>query len=244
VQEARRERAPLGRNTELLTHLIDARPAHLCPLEVADRLLSLMRQPLLLPTRVSAALMRWIGRLTPGSADAGACCEAMIASRDEGAREWAALGLLRVGVVREDVCLAVTASLARRAEPGCAPEALLAAELAPEREHLLPGLRSLWIGLPARSGPRSGFEGRDRALELRLAVATLLALLVDESEDLPITDRRAGAVSLSHASWSRQAERTDGQPSARRWLARITAIAGLGSVVAERRKLASSSASG
>jgi hypothetical protein len=59
VQEARRERAPLGRNTELLTHLIDARPAHLCPLEVADRLLSLMRQPLLLPTRVSAALMRW-----------------------------------------------------------------------------------------------------------------------------------------------------------------------------------------
>lgn len=178
------ERAPLGRNTELLTHLIEARPAHLCPPELADRLLALIRQPLLLPPHVSAALMRWIGRLTPRSADARACCETMLARSDDGGRGWAALGLLRAGIVREDVCVAVTASLARRAEPGCMPETQLAAELAPERGRLLPGLRSLWDGLPAPSGPRPGFEGPDRAQKLRLAVATLLALLADEGEDL------------------------------------------------------------
>ena len=53
----------------------------------------------------SAHSMRWLATVAPGSPEVQACCEAELALRGD-RHTWAAVGLLRAGVVRDAVILA------------------------------------------------------------------------------------------------------------------------------------------
>jgi hypothetical protein len=176
------ERAPLMHNAELLVGLVAARPTHACPPQLAAQIISLIRRPACLQGHVKAALMRWIARLTPGSPEALACCEEVLAASTFRDDRHAALGLLRAGVVRPDLCLALTAKLALSSEPEGALEAELADELLPLRAQLLPALRTLWQDIPPPPDPRRIQPDRDTTLHRSLM--TLLALLDDTGEDL------------------------------------------------------------
>lgn len=168
------ERAPLAVNTDLLAALVAARPTFEgAPVE---RLVGLLRRPLLLADEISAALMQWIAPLAPHSRDARACCQEMLTQREGRTRTWAALGLLRAGEVRPELCIEVVGTHAWRSRPADRPENEIHSVLAPSRATLLPALRALWAGPPTTAGRNDD--------ALRSAIVTLLALLDDDREDV------------------------------------------------------------
>lgn len=168
------ERAPLAVNTELLSSMVAARPLFARP--PAERLVALVRRRSLLSDEVSTALMRWIAPLSEHSADARLCCEEVLSGRDGRSRTWAALGLLRAGDVRPEICVEVTAALGWHSNLGDRPEAEIHAMLAPAGARLRPALRALWMDAPA---PERGEDDK-----LRRAAVALLALLDDDREDV------------------------------------------------------------
>ncbi len=177
------ERAPVWGNAELLAELVAMRPEHVCPPELALRIVALVRRRALLPDHVVAATMRWLATVAPGSMEVQACCAAELARRDDG-HAWAAVGLLRAGVIRDAVVLAAVAPLAHRMGARRAPEVELARVLMSARGQVLPALQQLWAEHPAPSGPPPRDGSRDAAWRLHHALAALRALLVDDDAEV------------------------------------------------------------
>ena len=176
------ERAPLWVNGELLTRMVAMRPNHICPPELVGRLVALVSRPSILPDPQAAAVMRWLATAAPGSVEVHACCEAELVGRDD-RPTWAAVGLLRAGVVRDAIVLAAIKPLEHRFGRS-SPEVELAMALDSARDGLLPALARMWAEQPGPPGVTPKRGHRDAAWCVRLALAALRALLADDDAEV------------------------------------------------------------
>lgn len=222
------ERAPLAVNAEALAALATALPRFAPAPAETRRLVGLLRaEGALLPSHVVAMMTRWVARAAPYCEEALACCEAAVTGKDDTGKEWAALGLLRVGRVSDVVCRLVVEWLGRGASSRESPrEERLAEELA----YVLAAgvaradaLRTLLVSVPEdESTPRRHLfrTSWTDSQRTRYAAAVLLAALGHDEPavlsaltDGSLPDRPYKEVSRSALAWLGRSSGT-----AQRWL--------------------------
>jgi hypothetical protein len=180
------ERAPLWVNAQALQSLARARPDFAVGTDEARRIIALLGTPAL-PWEGVEALTRWIARLTPHSPAARACCEQALKRGHGQDRIWAALGLLRAGIVRRDLCRVLDEFL--RNYHGDSPrERIIHDELggpdATDHRQRIAALRELLAPVVPETPHRRIIFADNEALQARIEPAVVLAALGDDSDEV------------------------------------------------------------